>query len=79
MFTISMARSASRAFLVGRSVLYRWPKGEFRPTFHDVEVAEDQMKSWIAAFLNFPNTVKIPRRRSEGEGEGVYSMMPRAL
>jgi len=52
------------------SILYRWSKGDFKPTFHSVEIRRgDKAKFTIVAFLNFPDQTLIPRsvlRRQSG-------------
>lgn len=44
------------------SILYRWSSGQYKPTFHTVEIdCGDPAKFTIVAFLNFPDHTDIPR------------------
>lgn len=47
--------------MMGGSTLYRWSQGTYRPTFHNVNIDQEQVKVSIVAFFNFPDMVKIPR------------------
>ena len=48
--------------LMPGSILYRWSKGHYRPTFHAVEIGRGEpAKLTIVAFLNFPDHALIPR------------------
>ncbi|KAL0578461.1 hypothetical protein V5O48_003510 [Marasmius crinis-equi] len=53
--------------LMGGSTLYRWSKGAYLPTFHDVSIGEKQRKTSIVAFFNFPDMRDIPRSVAPGE------------
>lgn len=51
-----------RTVVMPGSILYRWSKGHFKPTFHSVEIHRgDRTKFTIVAFLNFPDHTDIPR------------------
>ncbi|KAG0627256.1 hypothetical protein M758_2G186600 [Ceratodon purpureus] len=47
--------------LMGGSTLYRWSRGAYPPTFHDVSIGREQKKVSIVAFFNFPDMTTIPR------------------
>lgn len=54
--------SADATIVMPGSILYRWSKGYFKPTFHTVEIGRgDPAKFTIVAFLNFPDHTDIPR------------------
>ncbi len=59
------------------SLLYRWSRGYYRPTFHRVAIPrtnsgqEPTVKVSVAAFLNFPDGARIPRDPQLGQG-GVF-------
>ncbi|KAJ4475913.1 hypothetical protein C8J55DRAFT_561946 [Lentinula edodes] len=47
--------------LMGGSTLYRWSKGTYLPTFHDVSIGQEQKKTSIVAFFNLPDMEDIPQ------------------
>ncbi|KAK7036517.1 hypothetical protein VNI00_011714 [Paramarasmius palmivorus] len=60
------------SILMGGSTLYRWSKGAYRPTFHDVSIGQEQRKTSIVAFFNFPDMKDIPRSVAPGEVDGSF-------
>ncbi|ESK91937.1 nadph dehydrogenase 2 [Moniliophthora roreri MCA 2997] len=58
--------------LMGGSTLYRWSKGTYLPTFHDVSIGKEQRKTSIVAFFNFPDMVDIPRSVAPGEEDNSF-------
>ncbi|KAF9461360.1 hypothetical protein BDZ94DRAFT_1263820 [Collybia nuda] len=55
------------SILMGGSTLYRWSKGSYLPTFHDVSIGKEQRKTSIVAFFNFPDMEDIPQGVAPGE------------
>ncbi|KAJ3982386.1 hypothetical protein F5890DRAFT_1530119 [Lentinula detonsa] len=54
--------------LMGGSTLYRWSKGMYLPTFHDVNIGREQKKTSIVAFFNLPDMENIPQSESVVSG-----------
>ncbi|KAJ3781620.1 hypothetical protein GGU10DRAFT_410897 [Lentinula aff. detonsa] len=54
--------------LMGGSTLYRWSKGRYLPTFHDVNIGQEQKKTSIVAFFNLPDMENIPQSESVPSG-----------
>ncbi|KAJ3717688.1 hypothetical protein C8R42DRAFT_644350 [Lentinula raphanica] len=51
--------------LMGGSTLYRWSRGMYLPTFHDVSIGREQKKTSIVAFFNFPDMEDIPQSMTD--------------
>ncbi|KAE8356315.1 hypothetical protein BDV28DRAFT_145350 [Aspergillus coremiiformis] len=65
--TIRAPSGVSGTIMMGGSTLYRWSRGKYLPTFHDVDIGGDQVKVSIVAFFNFPDLVTIPYSLSPGD------------
>ncbi|KAJ4474831.1 hypothetical protein J3R30DRAFT_614890 [Lentinula aciculospora] len=58
--------------LMGGSTLYRWSKGKYLPTFHDVSIGREQKKTSIVAFFNLPDMENIPQSIVLGTPESSF-------
>lgn len=67
-----------RTVVMPGSILYRWSNGDFKPTFHSVEIRRgDRTKFTIVAFLNFPDHTSIPRSARLGHAGSFLNEVQR--
>ncbi|KAJ5399894.1 hypothetical protein N7465_010383 [Penicillium sp. CMV-2018d] len=67
--TIRSLPGYTGTIMMGGSTLYRWSEGKYLPTFHDVDIRDDQVKVSIVAFFNFPDMATIPKSLISREGQ----------
>lgn len=60
--------------LMPGSILYRWSQGDFKPTFHRVEIRRgDRTKFTMVGFLNFPDRMHVARTTLRNQSGSFFN------